>query len=84
VAEEELRPEDVEIIHEYTYSVWPTPEEEKRKTAIVYRYKDELVGTVVLDGEAPSDEEVWEAIKADIIARRRRRPRKLKVGGTRE
>ena len=54
--------------------------EEVKQTVIVYRYKDLPPRTITLPGEAPSDEEMWEAIRADLAKRRPVRPRRLKLG----
>jgi len=75
----EVRPEDIEILRQYTYTVRPTLEEEVTYTAIIYRYKDRLVGTVTIRKAEPTDEEIFEAIKEDVKRRLAAPPRRLRL-----
>jgi len=82
MSEEELRPEDVDILEEWTITVRPTLEEETKQTIIIYRYKDYPPDIVTITKEKPTDEEIWEAIKERLKARLGMKPRKLKVPGS--
>jgi len=79
LAKVEVKPEDIEILRQYTYTVRPTLEEEVTYTAIIYRYKDRLVGTVTIRKAEPTDEEIFEAIKEDVKRRIAAPPRRLRL-----
>jgi len=79
VAKVEVKPEDIEILRQYTYTVRPTLEEEVTYTAVIYRYKDRIVGTVTIRKAEPTDEEIFEAIKEDVKRRLAAPPRRLRL-----
>jgi len=79
VAKVEVKPEDIEILRQYTYTVRPTLEEEVTYTAIIYRYKDRIVGSVSIPKKEPTDEEIFEAVREDVLRRLAAPPRRLRV-----
>jgi len=80
VAEEEIKPEDIDILTEVSTTLYPKPNEPQPVVLVTYAYRGLVPSVVTVPGESPSDSEIFEAIKADIIKRRTAAPRKLKLG----
>jgi len=81
VTEEEIRPEDIDILTEVKTTLYPKPNEPQPVVLVTYAYKGLVPSVVTVPGEAPTDSEIFTAIKEDILKRKTAAPRKLKLGG---
>jgi hypothetical protein len=77
--EEEIRPEDVEILSEVPTTLYPRPNQPMPVVLVTYAYKGLVPTVVTVPGREPTDAEKFAVIREDIKRRREQASRKLKI-----
>ena len=77
--EKDVRPENVDILNMVKTTLYPRPNEPHPVTLVTYSYAGLVPSVVTVAGHEPTDREIFEAIKADVLKRRETPTRKLKL-----
>ena len=79
MAENEVRPEDFDVLFEHSYTVMPRIDEIKHYKTVVLRHKSGRLITITLPEEEATDERIYEEAVKQLKEMSRAGPRKLAV-----
>ncbi len=79
MAENEVRPEDFEVIFEHAYTVMPAIGESVRYKSVVLRHKSGRLITITLPEEEATDERIYEEAVKRLREGARPGPRRLAI-----